>query len=41
MNQEAEKYNNPEAFAKYGKMQRQIVQKEKVLKIMTEENKRD
>jgi len=28
---ESEQYNNPESFVKYGKLQRQIVQKQKVL----------
>ena len=36
---ESEQYNNPEHFAKYGKIQRQIVQKDKVLNIMMKENK--
>ncbi len=38
MNEEAQKYNTPEHYAKYGKLQRQIVQKEKVLSIMVKEN---
>ena len=39
MVKEAEKYNNPDDFAKHGKLQRQIIQKEKVLKIMKNERK--
>lgn len=35
---EAEKFNNPDTYAKYGKIQRQIVQKEKVLQIMLKES---
>jgi hypothetical protein len=34
MQDEAERYNNPDTYARYGKIQRQIVQKEKVLQIM-------
>ena len=37
MVEEAERYNNPDTYAKYGKIQRQIVQKEKVLQIMLKE----
>ena len=37
MQDEAERYNNPDTYAKYGKIQRQIVQKEKVLQIMVKE----
>ena len=38
MKAEAEKFNTPDTYAKYGKLQRQIVQKEKVLAIMMKEN---
>lgn len=38
---EAEKYNNPENYAKYGKLQRQIVQKERVLKMLEKENEQE
>ena len=38
MRAEAEKLNNPDTYAKYGKLQRQIVQKEKVLAIMMKES---
>ena len=34
MVKEADKYNNPEQYTKYAKMQRQIIQKQKVLQIM-------
>ena len=37
MQDEAERYNNPDTYARYGKIQRQIVQKEKVLQIMVKE----
>ena len=37
MQRETEKYNNPDTYAKFGKLQRQIVQKEKVLAIMVKE----
>ena len=37
MQDEAESYNNPDTYARYGKIQRQIVQKEKVLQIMVKE----
>ncbi len=38
MIEEAEKYNNPDNYSKYGKIQRKIVQKEKVLQIMVKES---
>ena len=41
MQAEAEKYNNPDTYSKYGKIQRQIVQKEKVLAIMVKEAKEE
>lgn len=41
LQEEAEKYNSPENYAKYGKLQRQIVQKEKVLKLLEQENKQE
>ena len=37
MLKEAESFNTPDTYAKYGKIQRQIVQKEKVLAIMVKE----
>lgn len=38
LSDEAERFNNPENYAKYGKLQRQIVQKERVLKMLEKEN---
>ena len=39
MKDDASKFNTPETYAKFGKIQRQIVQKEKVLMIMVKESK--
>ena len=36
MKKESEKYNNPDDFAKYGKMQRQLLKREKELKKLKE-----
>ena len=41
MKAEAEKVNTPDTYAKYGKLQRQIVQKEKVLALMVKENQEE
>ena len=31
---EAEKWNNPEEYSKYGKAQREIIKKEKIIRLM-------
>jgi hypothetical protein len=41
MKEEAERNNTPDTYAKYGKLQRQIVQKEKVLAIMVKESEQE